>query len=499
MNKLIAAAALALTSSSAYAAQNGDSALDQLSKAAGSSTKAEVPAPVAKAADSLCHHGQVPPCSGAAVESEQAHAEWQAAEKLYSDSVYQPRPQARIDAGPSYDVMFQGFHWFADNYWLRSANGWWGTLEAKAGILASSGFTMVWFPPAAVGSYYPTEWYNLHSQWGDKKHLLSTIGAMHRNNMKVIADVVLNHRNGRENWADFYNPDWPSNVVLQDDEWPGDYTKPYNGKSSNYDEAMKDDGCRDIDQTNPLVQKDIRVFLRWLRHTIGYDGWRYDFVNGYAPYHVGDYNNASGPVFSLGEYWQRDRKVITNWIDGTDNTGGKGNASSAFDYPTYFNLVNATENGDYGVLNDGGKPSGIIGWWPNKALTFVENHDTSPRDVNFIASASQAYKDQRMQMYAYVLTHPGLPCVFWPHFFDWGQDYQSRIVKLVQLRKAAGINSMSKVQVAAAERNLYAAITSGDRQNVAVKLGSSWAWNPPGEKWTLAASGTNYAVWTQPK
>lgn len=33
---------------------------------------------------------------------------------------------------------------------------------------------------------------------------------------------------------------------------------------------------------------------------------------------------------------------------------------------------------------------------------------------------------------AYILTHPGMPCVFWEHFFDWG--LKDKIAELVGSR-----------------------------------------------------------------
>lgn len=489
--------ALLLAAAPVRAAGGSSSPLEQLRAVSGPFRPDPVP-PSRPAQDaSACRLGQTPPCAGEAAEAALARAEWLRADKLYAPGTFTPPPQKRIDSAPSYDVMFQCFHWFADNYWLHEDGGWWGVIAAHADDLKKAGITMVWFPPAGIGSYYQREYYDLHSQWGTREGLEKAIRAMHADGIKVLADAVLNHRSGRDGWADFYSPDWPTTVVVQNDSWPGVPGEPNNGKSPDYSEGMLDPGSRNLDHRDPRVMRDQIVFLRWLRYTLGYDGWRYDFVNGYAPAHVGEFNDATQPVFSVGEYWQRDRQTIVNWMDGTDGSAGKENASAAFDYPTHFNVQDAVASDDYTGLNDNGKPSGIIGWWPMKAVTFVENHDTAPRDPGFVFTT--AYKDQRMVAYAYILTHPGIPCVFWPHFFDWGQGYRDQVVKLISIRKAAGINSVSPVSVAAAGKGLYAAITNGDRQEVAVKLGSSLAWTPPGAGWTQAASGNNYAVWTRPK
>ncbi|NLH39340.1 MAG: alpha-amylase [Elusimicrobia bacterium] len=429
--------------------------------------------------------------------NDRARQLWLDAVAKYSDKSFSPSASTRLDSRANYMVMLQGFHWYADSYWYHPTNGWWGVLADKSKEIKAAGFGLIWFPPVSIGSYYPTEWYNLNSQWGTEQNLRNAINAMHQQGIYVLADVVLNHRNGKNDWADFKNPDWPTTVIVQNDEWAGIHGEPNNGKSSNYDEGQGDGGCRDLDHRNPTVQNDTKIFMRWLKNDLGFDGWRYDMVKGYSPSHIQDYNNASSPVFTVGEVYDGDRQVVTNWIDGTDNSSAKSNASSAFDFPTKFNLINAIENERYEILNDNGKPSGLIGWWPAKAVTFVENHDTSPRDPNFIASASKEYKTQRLMGYAYILTHPGVPCVFWPHFFDWGKDYQNAIIKLVQLRKKAGISSTSPIKIVAAQNELYVAVITGDNYYITLKLGKNWGWQP-GNGWTLETSGERYAVWSAP-
>lgn len=36
-----------------------------------------------------------------------------------------------------------------------------------------------------------------------------------------------------------------------------------------------------------------------------------------------------------------------------------------------------------------------------------------------------------LQGYAYILTHPGQPCVFYDHLYEWGEDMKKAIVDLV--------------------------------------------------------------------
>lgn len=36
-----------------------------------------------------------------------------------------------------------------------------------------------------------------------------------------------------------------------------------------------------------------------------------------------------------------------------------------------------------------------------------------------------------VQGYAYILTHPGQPCVFYDHLYEWGSDLKQAILDLV--------------------------------------------------------------------
>lgn len=418
-------------------------------------------------------------------------ADWLGAKKLYADSVFKPGKQQRVDTERSKLVLLQGFHWFADDYWYHPPKGWWGVLADRAGDVGRAGFDLIWFPPVSNGSYYPNQWYNLDSQWGKKEDLLRAVKAMHGAGVKVVADIVLNHRNGTKDWADYTNPDWPTTTIVRNDEWQG------SPKSMYDDEGQGDFGCRDLDHRAPVVQEDSKVFLRWLKNTIGFDGWRYDMVKGYPGHYVGMYDAASAPVFSVGEFYDANRQLLASWIDSTDSSPDKKNAATVFDFTTRYNLVSAVETERYELLRDGDRPSGMIGWWPAKSVTFVENHDTSPRDVNFLPNASAEYKTQRLMGYAYILTHPGIPSVFWPHFFDWGSEYRGKLQALLNTRKAAGVHSTSRMAILEATNELYAAVIDGDNQRVVVKLGKNWGWNP-GAGWTLSAFGERYAVWTQP-
>jgi alpha-amylase len=248
---------------------------------------------------------------------------------------------------------------------------------------------------------------------------------------------------------------------------------------------------RELDHTNPAVRDAIKNYMRQLR-SLGFCSWRYDFTKGYHGRYVAEYNDASAPAFAVGEYFDGDRQKLANWID---RTGGK---SAAFDFPLRFRLYEAVTRDDYSVLRstNSGRDAlnGLVGYWPSHAVTFVENHDTEHTREEEHQRNNQDirhFPGRRVAMaYAFLLTHPGVPCVYWQHLFDWDAYTRERVERLLRIRQEAGLHAAAPVQVHEAGKGLYAATVEG---RVAVKLGSrSWS---PGHGWRVASDGEQFAVW----
>ena len=169
---------------------------------------------------------------------------------------------------------------------------------------------------------------------------------------------------------------------------------------------------------------------------------------------------------------------------------------TAFDFTTKGLLQQAVQYNEFWRLRDSaGAPAGAIGWWPAKSVTFIDNHDTGPSHPSGGQNHWPFPGDKILQGYAYILTHPGVPCVYWVHYKDWGATNTNAIKTLIGIRKAKGITSTSSVSIQAADSSKYAAIITGTKGKVAMKIGYG-PWSPSGT-WTLATSGNNYAVWTQ--
>lgn len=385
----------------------------------------------------------------------------------------------REEAG-STAVMLQGYHWYSHN-----SACWWDTVAARADDIASE-FSIVWLPPssgsASKEGYLPHRLYLQDSAYGNQARLTNAVTALHARGLMVIADIVINHRVGTKDWADFTDPQWGSDAVCKDDEWKG--------ASGNYDTGGGYHAARDIDHTQVYVQNGIVQWMGWLKSEIGYDGWRFDYTKGYSGQYNKIYNQRTNPQFSVGEFWDdldlnnanAHRQRLCDWIDAT------GSTSAAFDFTTKGVLQQAVAHNEYWRLKDGqGKPVGLIGWWPARAVTFIDNHDTGPSP-----GGGQNHwpfpGDKVMMGYAYILTHPGVPCVYWVHYYDWG--LKEPIRDLIRLRKNAGITSVSAVSIQCADSGKYAAVIDG---KIAVKIGAGdWS---PGSGWLLQIYGNNYAVW----
>lgn len=136
----------------------------------------------------------------------------------------------------------------------------------------------------------------------------------------------------------------------------------------------------------------------------------------------------------------------------------------------------------------------MVGLWPSRSFLFIDNHDTG--------SSLQHWPfphDHLLEGYAYILTHPGTPVVFYDHF--WDGNLRQQILELLQIRRRNGLNCRSEIKICLAEGEVYSAVLD---EQVAMKIGPG-DWSPnhdhklqsslPGKRWKLASSGQNYAVW----
>ncbi|XP_066349399.1 probable alpha-amylase 2 isoform X1 [Miscanthus floridulus] len=388
------------------------------------------------------------------------------------------------------EILFQAFNWESNKH------NWWSNLEEKVTDLAESGFTSVWLPPPTQSlsreGYLPQNLYCLDSCYGSLHELKLLLHKMSEHNVRAMADVVINHRigttqgsNGMYNRYDGIPISWDEHAVTS-----------CSGGKGNKSTGDNFDGVPNIDHTQPFVRKDIIEWLIWLRNSIGFQDFRFDFTKGYAAKFVKEYIEESKPLFAVGEYWDSceysppdyrlnynqdsHRQKIINWID---NTGG---LCAAFDFTTKGILQEAVKGELWRLRDPEGKPPGVMGWWPSRSVTFIENHDTGSTQGHWPFPS-----DHIMEGYAYLLTHPGIPTVFYDHFYDQGVPLHDEIAKLMQIRKCQDIHSRSSIKILEVRSDLYSAIID---DKLCMKIGDG-SWCPGDPEWRLAVSGDRYAVW----
>ncbi|XP_049382717.1 uncharacterized protein LOC125847058 [Solanum stenotomum] len=396
--------------------------------------------------------------------------------------------------GTGREIVFQGFNWES---WRRQ---WYLELASKAADLSRCGITSVWFPPptesVAPQGYMPSDLYNLNSAYGSLEELKSCIEEMHNQDLLALGDVVLNHRCAHKQspngvWNIFGGKlAWgPEAIVCDDPNFQG------RGNPSSGDIFH---AAPNIDHSQEFVRQDIKKWLNWLRNDVGFDGWRLDFVRGFSGAYVKEYIEASNPAFSIGEYWDSlayeggnlsynqdaHRQRIVNWINAT------GGSSSAFDVTTKGILHSALHNQYWRLIDPQGKPTGVMGWWPSRAVTFLENHDTGSTQGHWPFP-----RDKLTQGYAYILTHPGTPVIFYDHFYEFG--IRDVINELIEARRRAGIHCRSPLKIYHANGDGYVA-QIGD--TLVMKLGHL-DWNPSKEvhldgTWQkFVDKGPEYQIW----
>jgi alpha-amylase len=397
-------------------------------------------------------------------------------------------------------VMLQGFYWnsFADTQWTR--------LEKQADDL-SKVFDLVWIPQSAnCGSmsmgYDDLYWFeNYNSSFGTEAELRSLINALKERGVGTIADVVINHRKNMSNWVDFpketYNGvtyEMVSTDIAKNDD--GGDTKKWatdNGYSlsENNDTGEGWGGMRDLDHYSENVQTIVKAYLKFLLEDLGYMGFRYDMVKGYASKFTKLYNEDAKPQFSVGEYWDSSR-AIKNWIDNS------GKSSAAFDFQFKYVVRNATDKGDWTYLgkNNENKEEN----WPlvssqfhdgsyrQYAITFVENHDTEVRPDG---SSNGPLKKDTLAANAYLLAMPGTPCIFMKHW----KAYKQEIANMVTVRKAVGITNTSTPQEIVSQKDYYAVETTGTKGKLLAVVGTKAAGYTPDGDWKKAISGYHYVYY----
>jgi len=367
-------------------------------------------------------------------------------------------------------VILQSFTW---NSWRTQNKQFFNYLKSKSSEIKDIGIDSVWLPPCSKSvspqGYMPLNLYDLNSEYGTETELKKCVKSFRDKDMGVYADIVINHR-----CAEFQNKDGIYNLFggkLPWDETAIVSNNTHFGGKGNHSEYKIFEGAPNIDHSQQFVREDLIRWMQWLKNDIGFNGFRFDFMTGIDPQHMKEYFKNIDVDMCIGEYWDNmdydieylkynqnaHRQRIVDWMDNS------GKHAYAFDMTTKGILQEALKNKEYWRLADeSNNPSGLIGWWKEKSVTFLDNHDTHHLSQNLWSFPQKHI----VEGYAYILTHPGVPMIYWDDLNLAG--LKEIIVLLIKIRKDLKITANSTIDIVCANDKQYIAIID---KNAKVTIG----------------------------
>ena len=329
-------------------------------------------------------------------------------------------------------VLLQTFYW---NCPLEEDQEgmWWNVIGSRLPSLKAAGFTALWLPPAQKASviqsmgYDPYDYYDLgdfdqkggvKTWFGSSTELRTLIQSAHDTGLSVYADLVLDHNYGADGLElnPLLNQERPTLFQPASRLFPRNWECFHPCRYESFDEMSFGD-MPDLCHRNPYVYAELVKVAQWMIEDVGFDGFRFDFVKGYAPWMIKaiaelrylDKAETAFKPFCVGECWD-DERTIDNWLNAVN--AFIDNPVSAFDFPLHYRLKNLCDLSGYSV-RDLAAAGTVMQDYPAQAVTFVDNHDT-------IRDASTAVLNDKMLAYAFILTHEGYPSVFWLDYFNYG-------------------------------------------------------------------------------
>lgn len=388
------------------------------------------------------------------------------------------------------DCMMQYFEWY-----LPGDSTLWSKVSKEASHLANLGINYIWLPPAYKGAsgtndvgygvydlYDLGEFYQkgaVPTKYGTKDEYLNAIKELKANNIKVLADIVLNHKMGADeleevlaiqddvndrnvsltsatpirawtkytfpgrgnmysdfkwDWTHFHGIDWDENskkasvYKFYGKKWDKDVDK----EKGNFDYLMG----ADIDMNNNDVSNELIKWGKWYYETTHVDGFRLDAVKhiraDFFPKWLEEIENELNDgknIYAVGEYWSIDVETIKKYIEKTSNK------IQLFDVPLHYNFYRiANSNGEYGLSEV--FEGSLVNERPDMAVTFVDNHDTEP------GQALESWVPDWFKPHSYsliLLRKDGKPCVFYGDYFGIPEKDVSPknelLDKLLKIRK----------------------------------------------------------------
>lgn len=364
-------------------------------------------------------------------------------------------------------VMMQYFEWN-----LPNSGQLWQELKRDASHLHEMGVTSVWIPPAykaheqedeGYGTYdlYDLGEFNqkgtIRTKYGTRQELQEMIAELHKYQINVYLDAVMNHKAGADYTEKFMarevNPEQREEVTSEPYEiegWTGfnfpgrgdrysafkwhwyhfsgvDYdvknkkegvfeivgegkgwSEGVDGENGNYDFLM----YADIDFDHPDVVREMENWGVWVARELELDGMRLDAIKHINDQFIKKFLEAiraerGKQFYAVGEYWKNDKETLEEYLSHVEYE------ADLFDVPLHYNMYQASLKGsefDMRVLLD----DTLVVSHPDLAVTFVDNHD-SQRDSSLESQVKDWFKPLAYGLI--LLMKEGYPCIFYGDYY----------------------------------------------------------------------------------
>ncbi|GAA4272619.1 alpha-amylase [Aquimarina gracilis] len=362
-------------------------------------------------------------------------------------------------------VFMQAFYWD-----VEPIGGWYDQVASEVEEWANAGVNRIWLPSPSKGAsgsfsmgYDPMDYFdvgefsqrgdeNVETRFGSRQELESLIQKSHANNIEVIADVVMGHNSGG---GLQYNPYRDAEVFSLFNEENGNASGKFNRNFEHFhpnaivdaDEEALFFAETDLSHAVPYVQEwlwgrddSVAEFYK----SLGFDGWRFDYVKSFAPKWVKAWNDKVGG-FSVGENFDGNQQVLKDWVDAS--------GSPAFDFACFYRLDETLDRAqDLTALGDAGNMLRKLD--PSNAVTFAANHDTE-KDEN---PDNRISYGKKLLAYSYILTHDGYPTVF---YLDY-HAFKGQLNTLIEIYNTLAVGD---VEVLVANKDEYIMKRGGSGDN----------------------------------
>lgn len=375
-------------------------------------------------------------------------------------------------------TMIQYFEWYTtkdENLWVQ--------LNSETDNLAKLGITAIWLPPAYKGAYgdkdagyavydkYDLGEFNqrgsVRTKYGTRAELITAVTNLHKKNIQVYGDIVLNHLMGdidkynlqgadesevitvipvdpsNRNHIDYANMKtikaWTkltfpgrnnkySNFIYDSNVISGinwELTDPKERKDSVYllnqhawsQKVDDENGNYDyllglnLDYSIPAMRLEAATWGKWYTNTLNLDGYRLDavkhidadFMRGWLE----TMRSSKPSLFAVGEYWHGDLNKLEKY------EAQLGWSMSLFDVPLHYHFYEASKNpNSYDLRRT--FDNTVVGSHPLHAVTFVDNHDTEP------GQSLESFIEEWFKPLAYTLIltrQSGYPCLFYGDYY----------------------------------------------------------------------------------